>query len=80
MEDQKEYLSSIGLLLFLVKHSRLDIANATRELSKANDGMNPASFKELLCVIKHVLGMKNLGSKLEPIEKLNELLEVSLFQ
>ena len=40
---------------FFMKHSRPDVANATGQLSKANDGANPAAFKELLPVIRHVL-------------------------
>jgi hypothetical protein len=33
-ERQKQYRSGVGMLLYLVKHSRSDISNATRELSK----------------------------------------------
>ncbi len=33
-EKQKLYRSGVGMLLYLVKHSRPDIANAVRELSK----------------------------------------------
>ena len=43
-EDQNEYQPRVGMLLFLVKHSRPDIANATRNLSKSNDGVNSAAF------------------------------------
>ena len=43
MEDQRMYRSGIGMLLYLVKHSRPNLANATRELSKANNGANPAA-------------------------------------
>ena len=43
-EDQKEYQSKVCMLLFLVQLSKPDIANATRELSKANDGANYAAF------------------------------------
>ena len=50
-EDQEKYWSGVGMLLFLVKHSRPDIANATIELSKANDGVSFAAFKKLLHVI-----------------------------
>ena len=46
MKNQKEYQSGVGVLLCLAKHSRPDIANATRELSKANNCANPALFKE----------------------------------
>ena len=34
--DKKEYHFRVGMLLFLMKHFRPDIANATRDLSKAN--------------------------------------------
>ena len=55
VEDQKEYWSRVGMLLYLLKHSRPDIANVTRKLSKANYGANSAAFKELRHVIKYVL-------------------------
>ena len=54
------------MLLYLVKHLRPHLAKATRELSKANDGTNPAAYKELLHVIKYVLGTKNIGLKIKP--------------
>ena len=50
------------MFFFLVNYSRPNITNATRELPKAHDGANPA-FKELLCVIRCVLDMQNLGLK-----------------
>jgi hypothetical protein len=40
---QKIYRSEVGMLLYLVKHLRPDIANAVRELSKALDGTSPAA-------------------------------------
>ena len=66
MEDQWDYWSGVGMLFYLVKHSWHNLANATRELSKANNVVNPAAYKELLCVIRYVLGMKNLGLKIKP--------------
>ena len=69
----------IGILLFLVKHSRSDIANVTRELSKANDGANPAAVKALLCVIEFVLDRKNFDFKLEPTGNANEIWEIVCF-
>jgi len=47
------------MLLFLVKYSRPDIANAVRELSKANDGATENHMRMLLRVIKYVLMTKN---------------------
>ena len=38
----------VGMLLYREKHSHLDLVGATRELTKANDGANPANYKELL--------------------------------
>ena len=52
------------MLLYLVKHSITEIANMTRELSKANNGANPAAFKKLLHVMKYALDMKNLDLKI----------------
>ena len=51
------------MLLYLVKHLCPNLANVTKELSKANDGSMPAAFKELLCLIKYVLDVRNLGLK-----------------
>ena len=72
VEDQQIYRSGVGMLLYLVKHSRPDIANVTRELSKANNGVNPAMYKELLRMIKYVVETENLGLRLEPMGNSNE--------
>ena len=40
----------------------------TRELSKANDGINSAAYKEHLHVIKYVINSKSLGLKIEHTE------------
>ena len=53
--QQKRYGSGVGMLLYLVKHSRPDIANAVRELSKSLDRSTPAAYKEMLRVVKYVL-------------------------
>jgi hypothetical protein len=54
------------MLLYLVKHSRPDIANAVRELSKALDGTSPAAYKELMSVLKYVMDTKNLSLRIQP--------------
>ena len=58
-EAQSRYRSGVGMLLFLVKYSRPDIANAVRELSKANDGATENHMRMLLRVIKYVLITQN---------------------
>ena len=63
-KDQQEYWSDVGMLLYLVKHLHPNLANMTRELSKANNGANPAAYNELLHVIMYALDTKNLGIKI----------------
>ena len=77
--DQSLYCSGVGMLLYLVKHSRPDIANATRELSKVLDGATPSSFKEMHRVIKYVLDTKTKGLKIEPSVKKDEPWKLVLF-
>jgi hypothetical protein len=66
LEDQTLYQSRVGMLLYLVKHSRPDIANVVRELSKVMDGATMAAMKEMKRVIKFVMDTKHLGLKIEP--------------
>ena len=42
------------------------MADVTRELLKANDGVNLAAFKELIHVFKYILGTKKLDVKIKP--------------
>ena len=62
------YRSGVGMLLYLVKHTRPDISNAVRELSKALDSPSPAAYKEMLRVIKYVLDTRNLALKVAPTD------------
>ena len=63
---QRRLRSGVGMLLYLVKHSRPDIANAVRELTKCMDKGTLEAFKELLRVIKFVADTKDLGLKMFP--------------
>ena len=47
-QGQYKYRSVNGMLLFLVKYSQPDIANAVRELLKVNDKANEAHYKQML--------------------------------
>ena len=62
-ENQTDYRSAVGMLLFLTKFSRPDIANAVRELSKVNNRANQAHVKEMLRTIKFVLDTRNWSLK-----------------
>ena len=79
VEDQWIYQSGVGMLLYLMKHSRPNIADVTRELSKANNEVNPAAYKELLHVIKYVIETENLGLRLEPTGNSNKPWEIICF-
>ena len=65
--------------MYLVIHSRSDVVNATRALSKDNNGANPAAFEELLHLIRYVLDTKNFGMKLEPTRNAKKPLEIVCF-
>ena len=64
--EQKMFRSLVGSLLYLVKHSRPDIANAVRELTKVMDRANQRHLQEGLRIVKFVLDTRNLGLKIEP--------------
>ena len=65
-EAQKDYRSGVGSLLYLLKHSRPDLCNAVRELSKVMDGANRAHEKMLFRAIKYVQSTKERELVLEP--------------
>ena len=68
-----------GMSLYLVKYSRPDIANPVRELSKVLDAPTPASFKEMLRVIKYVLDTKEYGLRVHPTKEKDECWELVCF-
>jgi hypothetical protein len=62
------------MLLYLVKHSRPDISNTTRELSKVGHGATEAHWKQLLREIKYTMSTKNKAMKMKPEKKDNLVL------
>ena len=58
-KEQTLYRSGVGMLLFLVKYSRPDLANIVRELSRVNDGATKAHMVMLYRVIKFTIDTKN---------------------
>jgi hypothetical protein len=65
-EKQSLYRTGVGMLLYLIKHSRPELSNPVRELSKCLSGPNEAAYKEMLRVIKYTLDTPNRGLKIEP--------------
>ena len=68
-EEQTLYRCGVGILLYLVKHTKPDLANATRELSKAMDVANYLHWRELLRVIIYALKSQEKGIVLRPDRK-----------
>jgi hypothetical protein len=44
--SQSRYRSGLGTLLYFIKNSRTDLANAVHELSKCMDGASIAAYKD----------------------------------
>ena len=64
-EEHETYRSGVGTLLYLTKHSRPDICNPVRELSKTMDAPVPVHLKEMYKVIRHAVSTKGYGLKFE---------------
>jgi hypothetical protein len=64
--DQRDFRSGVGMLLYLVKHSRPDLSNAVRELTKVMDGATEEHVKLLHRVIKFVLDTRDRGIIIKP--------------
>jgi putative heme iron utilization protein len=65
------------MLMYLVKHSRPDIANAARELTKVLDGATEAHWKAMMRIIKYVFDTKMHSLKLKPYGKIATLKGIS---
>jgi hypothetical protein len=66
MDKESIYDSGVGMLLYLIKYSRPNIANVVRDLSKCMDEASLATYKEMLRVIKFLLDTKEYCLKLAP--------------
>jgi hypothetical protein len=71
-DRQKLFRSGVGTLLQFVKHSRPDLSNPVRELSKCMDRANEAAFKEMCRVIAFVLSTRDFGLYLNPSMRFRE--------
>ena len=71
-KDHETCISGVGTLLYLSKHSRPDISNPVRELSKTMDAPAPAHLKEMYKLIRFVLPTKNYGLKVKLIKSIRK--------
>jgi Reverse transcriptase (RNA-dependent DNA polymerase) len=65
---QARYRSGVGMLLFLIKNSRPDLANVLREFSKCMDAASHAAYKEMLRVMKFVVDTKQYCLKMQLVD------------
>ncbi len=56
-ENQSKYYSGMGMLLCMIKHSRPEVSNILHNLSKVLDTSTKTAYKEMLRMIKYVLGL-----------------------
>ena len=68
-KTQSLFRSGVGTLLYLTKHSRPDITNPVRELSKSMDGASMAQVTEMYRVINFVPETKTLWLRMVPTFK-----------
>ena len=71
-KDHETYSSGVGTLLYMTKHSRPDISNPVRELSKTMDAPAPAHLKEMYKLIRFVLSTKDYGLKFKLIKSIRK--------
>ena len=64
-EEHETYRSGVGTLLYLTNHSRPNICNPVRELSKTIDAPAPVHLKEMYKLIRSVLSTKDYGLKFD---------------
>ena len=70
-EQHEKYRNGVGMLLYLMKNTRLDISNSMMGLTILNDGPTGNVMKEMKRVIKYVLETGNKGLKMTPHKKEN---------
>ena len=71
--EHETYRSGVGALLYLTKHSRPDICNPVRELSKTMDVHAPVHLKEIYKLIRFVLSTNDFGLKFELMKNIKKL-------
>ena len=71
-EEHETYRSGVGTLLYLTKHSRPDICNPVREISKTMDAPAPVHLKEMYKLIRFVLSTNDFGLKFKLMKSMKK--------
>ena len=64
--EHATYLSGVGTLLYLAKHSRPDLCNAVSKVSKTMGRSDPIHLKEMYRIIRYVVELRDYGLKFHP--------------
>jgi hypothetical protein len=64
--DQTKYRSVVSMILYLVKHTRQDISNSVKKLSKVADGATKCHWKAMIQLMKYVVDTETYAFKLCP--------------
>ena len=72
-EEQKNYRAGVGKLMYLVKHSRPDIATAARKLSKHMAKAKPEHMRALQRALKYVHDTPEYGNVLHASTNTREI-------
>ena len=68
---QNRYMSGVGFLIYIVKHSRLELFNAVREVSKCMTEENMIQYKALIREIKYFIYTKDFLYYMKPDRNIN---------
>ena len=71
-EEQETYRSGVGTLLYLTEHSRPDMCNPVRELSKTMDAQPPVHLNEMYKVVIFVLSTLDFGLKFKLMKNIKK--------
>ena len=75
-EEHKKFRSGIGSLIYLLKHSRPELSNTIRELSRYLSGPSEKNKKKLIRILKWVIDNPDIGLRIKPKIEFNEKGEI----
>jgi len=67
-EQQSMFRTRVGMLLDLTKHSRPEICNAVRELTKVLGKATPGHYKMMIRIKKYIMDTKDFGLHIKPVK------------
>jgi hypothetical protein len=72
-DEQTKYKSGVGMLRYLIKHSKPDLSNSEREWSYVDRDATLAQWKALMQTIKYTIDTKTYALRLKPRKQIDVL-------